>query len=94
MAKTIPVATPLNGMPSKLNWLGSIALSPSVISAKTKTIEMIVIETSSSTSETRADSLMPRMVKKVAPEPKIIAMITWDATPETGSPRLFRTVVM
>ena len=47
---------------------------------------MIATETSSSTSETRAERRMPRIVNSVASPPSTIASVICAPTPSNGTP--------
>lgn len=51
---------------------------------------MMVTETNSSVSETRAESRMPRMVNSVARPPNTIASTIVEMTPSAGMPREIR----
>jgi hypothetical protein len=73
MPSTIPTATPCTGTPVSENCAGSHAAGPAHTRASTSRMVMIVTEISSSTRETRADNLIPRMVNNVAKPPNTIA---------------------
>src|SRR6218665_1406967 len=83
---TIPEATPCSGTSSSKNCDGSQAREPAHTNARINSTKIIVTDTSSSVSETRADKRMPRIVNSVARPPSTTARAICGATPETGTP--------